>query len=307
MRVETTVVAPENALAALLDWYVACGVDIAVDAAPHDRFSESARPTTHAEPPEAAASAADPIENRSETRPPPRRWNESRTRVRVGDAESPARLRTDALSVVPDDVALAAREAASAATDLADLRARLEGSGGCALAATARFVFAAGTPGARVMVVDLMPGECADRSGEAFAGVEGRLVDNMLAAIGLDRDSAYLAYFSPWRSPGGREPNPRETAALLPFARRHVELAAPEILLVLGEAATRAMVGADERVTRGEWFDFACGGAKVRATPFYGLGSLLKSPGLKRTAWRDLRVVAAALRLANDADRSIIP
>lgn len=273
MRVETTVVTPENALAALLDWYVACGADIAVDPAPHDRFAESARSTT----------------------------------ARAKSSEAPP-LAADAPFIPPDDVARAAGEAASAAADLADLRTGLESFEGCALAATApRFVFAAGTPGARVMVLDLMPGEYADRSGEAFSGVEGRLVDNMLAAIGLDRNSAYLAYFSPWRSPAGRELHPGETAALLPFARRHVELAAPEILLVLGEPAAKAMLVADELVPRGEWRDVACGsGANVRAMPFYGLASLLKSPGLKRTAWRDLRVVAAALRLANDAERSIL-
>ncbi|MBI1868338.1 MAG: uracil-DNA glycosylase [Methylocystis sp.] len=266
---------PENALAALLHWYVACGVDIAVDDKGRDRFAASARPArADGNSPETPPSAG-------------------------SHAESPPARQTGASPLFADDAARAAQETASAAADVADLRGRLENFKGCALVdAASHFVFAAGTPGARVMVVDLIPGEHADRSGEAFIGVEGRLIDNMLAAIGLDRNTAYLAYLAPWRSPGGRDPYPLEMAALLPFARRHVELAAPEILLILGENAAKAMQGANEpgAPARGEWFDFPCGGANVRAMPLYGVGSLLNSPGLKRTAWRDLRVVAAALR-----------
>lgn len=269
-----------RALAALLEWYVAAGVDIAVDDAPHDRFAESARPEPSPVAPEPSASPRGVA-----LRPPLR----------------PGATRAGAVPAFPEEAARAAQEAAADAADLAELRLRLEAFDGCALKATAgHFVFAAGAPGARVMVLDFSPGEEEERSGEAFVGPEALLLDNMLKAIGLGRESAYLAYVTPWRPPGGRELNASETAALLPFLQRHVELAAPEALLMLGDAAAKAALGtSDVARLRGQWFDYACGTKAVRALLSPSLGNLLKTPILKRRAWRDLRAVASALSRAS--------
>ncbi|MBY6241829.1 uracil-DNA glycosylase family protein [Methylosinus sp. Sm6] len=259
-------------LAALLDWYVAVGVDIAVDETPHDRFAESA-----ASPPPAAPSA-------------PRREP-------LAVAPTPARRGAGA-PVFPEEAAREAREAAAGAGDLETLRARLADFDGCAQlkAAAAHFLFSAGAPGAPLMTLDFAPGEEDERSGAAFAGKEARLLDNMLKAIGRDRSSAYLAYATPWRPPGARELNAGEAAALQPFLRRHVELAAPKILLLLGDYAARAALGAtDVAKLRGQWFDYDAGAARPRALLAPSLDGLLKTPALKRRAWRELRAVAAAL------------
>ncbi|BGE86238.1 uracil-DNA glycosylase [Methylosinus sp. 3S-1] len=256
-------------LSALLDWYVAIGVDIAVDDAPHDRFAESAAP-----PP-----AADP---------PPRRE----------PAAAPGPARRGGAPMFPDEAARDAREAAESAGDLETLRARLAAFDGCAQlkAAAAHFLYAAGAPGAPLMVLDFAPGEEDERSGEAFVGAEARLLDKMLKAIGQKRESAYLAYATPWRPPGARELNAGEVTALQPFLRRHVELAAPKILLILGDYAARAALGAtDVAKLRGQWFDYDAGASRPRALLASSLDNLLKTPALKRRAWRDLRALAAAL------------
>jgi DNA polymerase len=261
-----------DSLAALLDWYVSIGVDIAVDETPHDRFAESAAP-----PPAVAAAPA--------PRPEPA-------------PVAPAR-RSAGAPIFPDEAAREAREAAETAGDLETLRARLAAFDGCAplKATAAHFLFSAGVPGAPLMVLDFAPGEEDERTGAAFVGLEARLVDKMLKAIGRDRASAYLAYATPWRPPGARELNPGEVTALQPFLRRHVELAAPKMLLILGDFAARAALGAtDAARLRGQWFDFDAGVARPRALLTSTLDGLLKTPALKRRVWRDLRAVAAALR-----------
>lgn len=283
--------APDYALAALLDWYAAVGVDIAVDALPHDRFAESARPSPTDSPETEAASVVAErgsaiVARPSEPALPPR------------SSPAPAQQRrSSVIPAFPHDAARAAQEGASAASSLADLRTRLEAFDGCALKTTAsHFVFGAGAPGARLMVLDFSPGEEEERSGEVFVGASGRLLDKMLASIGLDRTSAYLAHYTPWRPPGGRELNKLEAATLLPFTRRHVELASPDILLLLGEPTAKTMLGANDVVRlREAWFNCPCGAAGVQATLSPGLESLLKTPVLKRRAWRALRAVASAL------------
>jgi uracil-DNA glycosylase len=267
----------EPGLAALVDWYVSIGVDLAVDETPHDRFAESA-----AAPARAAVSAAVPSS-----------LPKSRIEPQAREARS---LRS--APVFPDEAVRAAREAAAAARTIDELRERLAAFDGCALKATAgHFLFAAGTPGAPLMVLDFSPGEEEERGGEAFVGPEARLLDNMLRAIGRrDRSGVYLAYATPWRPPGARELNAAEVAALLPFLRRHVELAAPRALLVLGDFAARAALGSpDVARFRGAWFDYDFGGGTTRALLAPSLASLLKTPIMKRRAWRDLRAVAAAL------------
>lgn len=271
--------APEPGLAALVDWYVSIGVDIAVDETPHDRFAESAAPPVR---PAAPAPALVPA-------PPPA----AAPRMEAAREARPGR----AIPVFSEEASRAARDAAAQATTIDELRARLEAFEGCALKATAGyFLFSAGTPGAPLMALDFSPGEEEERGGAAFVGPEARLLDNMLRAIGRDRASAYLAYATPWRPPGARELNAAEVAALNPFLRRHIALAAPRALLILGDFAARAALGSpDVARYRGVLFDYDCGGATARALVAPSLASLLRTPILKRRAWRDLRALAAAL------------
>jgi DNA polymerase len=277
----------EGALAALLDWYVENGVDLALDDAPHDRYAESAR-AAPAAPQTAIAVARDddsalaPSCEVPAPRPPPAPTN-----------------RVVAAPAFPLEVARAAQALAAAARDLDDLRAKFEAFDGAPFKSMARhFLFSAGTPGTRLMVLDFAPGETEERGGEPFSGPQANLLDNMLAAIGFDRESAYLAYFSPWRPPGDKAATPQETGSLAPFARRHVELARPDVLMLIGDTPVRAMLETDDATARlrGKWFDCVCGELSVRAMAFAGLTAMLNAPSLKPAAWRDLRAIADALR-----------
>ena len=165
----------------------------------------------------------------------------------------------------PEVAVMAAREAATSAKSLDELRALLENFQGCALRATAtQLVFADGNPQGRVMFVGEAPGYEEDMTGKPFVGRSGKLLDRMMAAIGLDRSKAYIANVVPWRPPGNRTPTPQETAICLPFIRRQIELADPDILVCLGQPATQTLLGTREGITRtrGRWFKYDTGSAR---------------------------------------------
>ena len=146
---------------------------------------------------------------------------------------------------------MAAREAARTAANLDDLRKLLESFEGCALRNTAtQLVFADGNPEGRVMFVGEAPGHEEDISGRPFVGRSGKLLDRMIEAIGLDRTKVYIANVVPWRPPGNRTPTPQETAICLPFIRRQIELANPDILVCLGGPSMQTLLGTKDGITR---------------------------------------------------------
>ena len=163
---------------------------------------------------------------------------------------------------------MAAREAAKSAATLEQLRAMLERFEGCALRTTAtQLVFADGNPQARVMFVGEAPGRDEDIEGLPFVGRSGKLLDRMMAAIGLDRTSAYVANIIPWRPPGNRTPTPQESAICLPFIRRQIELANPDILVCLGGPSAQTLLNVKEGIlkTRGRWFSYQTGTREISA------------------------------------------
>ena len=204
-----------------------------------------------------------------------------------------------ATSEPPPEVAiLSAREAARTASSLEVLRSLLEQFDGCALKSTAtRLVFADGNPQARIMFVGEAPGREEDIEGRPFVGRSGQLLDRMIAAIGLDRSSAYIANVIPWRPPGNRTPTPQETQICLPFIQRQIELVNPDILVTLGNPSTQTLLSTRDGImkTRGRWFDYDTGTRKIRALATFHPAYLLRSPSYKKLAWQDLRTVATAL------------
>jgi DNA polymerase len=191
-----------------------------------------------------------------------------------------------------------ARLAAARAATLDALREALERFQGCALRTTAtQLVFADGRPGARVMFVGEAPGAEEDREGLPFVGRSGKLLDRMMAAIGLDRSAAYIANIVPWRPPGNRTPTPQEQAICLPFIRRQIELANPDVLVCLGGPAATALLGISDGITkaRGRWFDYDTGTRTIRALATYHPAYLLRSPAAKRLAYRDFLAIKKAL------------
>jgi uracil-DNA glycosylase len=201
----------------------------------------------------------------------------------------------------PEAAIQSAREAARTAPTLEVLRALLETFDGCALKSTAtRLVFADGNPQARIMLVGEAPGREEDIEGLPFVGRSGKLLDRMIAAIGLDRSSVYIANVIPWRPPGNRTPTPQETQICLPFIQRQIELSNPDVLVTLGNPATQALLSTREGImkTRGKWIDYDTGTRVIRALPTFHPAYLLRSPSYKRLAWQDLRAIAKALQQA---------
>ena len=257
--------------AAALRWWLSGGVDGAVGETPRNRFDEGAEAISRTAP---AASA--PAQAR-EARPP-----------------TPA-----GTSLSPPAAEAAARALAAASPDLATLRANLERFEGCALKKTAtQLVFEDGTPGSRVMLVGEAPGGDEDRIGRPFVGRAGQLLDRMLNAVGLDRRRVYIANVVPWRPPGNRTPTPQETQACLPFIRRQIELARPEILVCLGASSAQTLLGVREGITRarGNWYAYESeDGRALRALAMLHPAYLLRQPAQKRQAWIDMRALASAL------------
>jgi len=259
--------------AAALRWWADAGVDLAVAEEPQNRFLPAAASHAGASPYRAPQVPADP----------PRA----------------ARALVRAQSAPPGRGEQAARELASSAQDLAALKACLEAFEGCGLRRTAtQLVFADGTPGSRVMFVGEAPGGDEDRLGRPFVGRAGQLLDRMLKSIGLDRSRVYIANVVPWRPPGNRTPTPEETLACLPFIRRQIELARPEILVCLGLSSAQTLLGVKDGITRarGTWFDYRCDdGRTLKAIAMFHPAYLLRQPGHKRLAWMDMRALARAL------------
>src|SRR6478752_438148 len=165
--------------------------------------------------------------------------------------------------------------------------------------ATARAESAAGTPSP---VAPPAPDEAAmaarDIAKRAATLDELRAVlDRMLAAIGLDRTSVYIANIVPWRPPGNRTPTPQESQICLPFISRQIELADPDILVCLGGPSAQTLLGIKEGITktRGRWFSFDTGKREIRAMPTFHPAFLLRSPLQKRFAWRDFLAIKKAL------------
>ena len=195
-----------------------------------------------------------------------------------------------------DAVAEAQRMAADAG-DLPALRAALESFEHCALKKGARnLVFSDGQPGARVMIVGEAPGRDEDMQGRPFVGRAGQLLDAMLAAIDMGRDNddapVYITNVLPWRPPQNRDPHPEEIAMMRPFLERHIALAKPDVLVIMGNISAHALLG-KRGITRlrGNWTE-AHG---LPAMPMVHPAYLLRNPAAKREAWADLLSLKARL------------
>ncbi len=252
---------------AFLDWQVALGADEAICDVPIDRYALDAK----------VVKPAAPVSQTGDRRPPP--------------PPIPAPQTFDAPAL--------AREAAEAAVDLAALAQAQESFSLCTLKRGARsFVWAQGDPAARVMFVGEAPGRAEDQVGQPFVGLQGALLDRMLAAIGLDRaaqdpkNAAYVTHVLPWRTAGAGMPQPEDLAMMLPFLERHIALAQPDILVFMGNAPCQALLGrAGITRMRGQWTEVLGRPALPMFAPEYLLGQ----PAAKREAWADLLTLKARL------------
>ena len=182
---------------------------------------------------------------------------------------------------------------------LEELRTALESFEGCALKHTAsNMIFADGNPAARLMVIGEVPGRDEDRIGLPLIGGAGQLFDRMLASIGFSRANAYVTTLIPWRPPGNRTPTDEEMDILMPWLCRHIQLADPECILLLGGAPAKSLLGQAGGILklRGRWHELDAGdGVARRAMAMLHPAYLLRSPAQKRLAYTDLLALAAEL------------
>jgi len=198
-----------------------------------------------------------------------------------------------------DPVAVA-RGLAKAAQSLDELRDAMAAFQHCELRRGARnLVFADGEPSARVMIVGEAPGRDEDIEGRPFVGRAGQLLDRMFDAIGMDRTSPdpaksiYITNILPWRPPQNRDPEAAEMAMMMPFVERHIALADPDILVLMGNISCQALLGR-KGITRlrGSWTE-----AQGRPVlPMFHPAYLLRNPAAKRDAWHDLLMLQKRLR-----------
>ncbi|MCL2335951.1 MAG: uracil-DNA glycosylase [Firmicutes bacterium] len=166
-----------------------------------------------------------------------------------------------------------------------------QGCGACQLAERrTNVVFGEGVLDAAVMFVGEGPGEQEDLQGRPFVGPAGKLLDRMLASIGLSREeNAIICNIVKCRPPGNRAPSPEEGEQCLPFLRAQVDIVRPKIIVCLGATAVRHIISADARITkvRGQWLERK----NFWLIATYHPAALLRDPSRKAEAWADMKAV----------------
>lgn len=256
----------EQAWAALA-WQIELGAEDAILDAPVDRYALGEAERAARSAAQVAEPAARPRDARPAVPPPPPK------RDQIAEATT----------------------AASAAADLDALSAAFAALDTPLAKGARHFLLGSGTAGAPLMVVGEAPSRDDDMSGTAYSGLQGALVDRMLAAIGRARggdEPAYLTYALPWRLPPTGDVAPQDLALIRPFLLRHIALVKPQVILLQGNLACQALLGGGS-VTRlrGTWAEVA----GIPALPSHALDRLMGNPALKREAWEDLLAVKARL------------
>ncbi len=175
------------------------------------------------------------------------------------------------------------------------LKADCRGCQACSLGRTRKhLVFADGNPEAEVMLIGEGPGEQEDLQGLPFVGPAGKLLDQMLQMIDLDRSRVYIANIVKCRPPGNRDPLNIEQEACRPWLDRQIALADPKIIVCLGRIAAMALIKEDFRITRehGQWFDRE--GRRIMA--IYHPSALLRDPSRRPETFMDLRALRKEIR-----------
>lgn len=149
-------------------------------------------------------------------------------------------------------------------------------------------VFGVGNPAADWMIIGEAPGAEEDRRGEPFVGRAGKLLDEILRAINLDRSSVFIANILKCRPPNNRDPSADEAASCRPYLERQVEFVAPRIILAVGRVAAQQLLGSAAPVGRLRGQVHATGPQAIPTIVTYHPAYLLRSPAQKRKVWQDL-------------------
>ena len=158
-----------------------------------------------------------------------------------------------------------------------------------------KIVFGTGSPKARLMFVGEGPGRDEDLSGEPFVGRAGKLLTDMIKAMGLQREDVYIANIVKCRPPENRQPEHDEVEACSPFLMRQIDVIRPQVICTLGNTPTQTLLQTTQGISkfRGQWFDFR----DTKLLPTYHPAYLLRNPAAKADVWKDLQKVMAVLGL----------
>ncbi len=159
-------------------------------------------------------------------------------------------------------------------------------------------VFGEGVLPARLLIIGEGPGAHEDATGRAFVGKAGQYLDTWLTPVGLSRKTnVYLANIVKCRPPGNRNPHANEIASCIPFVKRQIQLVKPELILLVGGVASKALLNTDEGVgrLRGRFHRYE--GVPVLVT-YHPAGVLRNMQEFKRPVWEDIKKVAAFLNLS---------
>ncbi len=154
-------------------------------------------------------------------------------------------------------------------------------------------VFSDGNPKSKIMIIGEAPGANEDEEGLPFVGRAGKLLDKMLAAIGLDRKKVYISNIINYRPPDNRRPTNEEIKRYLPFITKHIEIINPKILVLLGSTAMNALIGSDVVISsmRGKWIEKKFGNCKTSVIITFHPAFLMRQPAQKKLAWIDLKMI----------------
>ena len=164
----------------------------------------------------------------------------------------------------------------------------------CSLKSNAtNIVFSDGNPKSKIMVIGEAPGSNEDQEGLPFVGKAGTLLDKMLASINLDRKNVYISNIINYRPPENRRPTDEEMNRYLPFIKKHIEIIAPKILILLGSTAMNALIGSDVVISkvRGRWIEKEFGQCKVSTIVSFHPAFLMRQPAQKAMSWIDLKMI----------------
>ena len=187
------------------------------------------------------------------------------------------------------------------AQTLEALHAELDAFTACPLRATATHtVRPSGVADASILLIGDAPGSEDDRSGQAFSGPPGALLDRVLASIGLDRQRMLLTTLVPWRPPGNRPASESEVAACLPFLHRLIDLVGPRVIILLGAGPVAALTGTNGtiRQLRGRWLEVSTQTSEniYPALPVLPLAQWLRDATTKQQLWSDLMLLDGVIR-----------
>ena len=213
-------------------------------------------------------------------------------RLKKAPPETPSEVTALATPEAPITLDADTADVAASVASLDGLRQAIEKFDGCPLKKTAKnTVFCDGVAGANIMLIGEAPGQDEDRQGKPFVGRSGQLLDAMLAAIGISRtENLYISNVVPWRPPGNRTPSVDEIAICKPFIARHIALAKPDILLLVGNISNKTLLDTQTGITklRGHWQNYEADGLNIPALPLLHPAYVLRRPEAKADMWADL-------------------